>query len=89
MTKLHKFDVEYNMKSPQAWIKLADHLDNIKDIALNDSAKALSVETYRNSAMFKMVKIVQVSIRRALIGQGGSFDHDSLRWTRGDGMGTS
>ncbi len=67
LTKLHKFDVEYNMKSPQAWIKLADHLDNIKDIVLNDAAKALSVETYRNSAMFKMVKIVQVSIRRALI----------------------
>jgi len=67
LTKLHKFDVEYNMKSPQSWIKLADHLDNIKDIVLNDAAKALSVETYRNSAMFNMVKIVQVAIRRALV----------------------
>jgi hypothetical protein len=88
VTKLYKFDVEYNPTRPQSWIALADHLDNIQDIVLNDAAKILAVGTFRASPMLTMLQSTQLAIRRALIAAEEALTmthypgHPETEWVR-------
>ena len=89
VTKMCKLDIEYNPTRPQSWIALADHLDNVKDIALNDAAKIMSVATYRaSSQMSDAVKMVQLAIRRTLIAAEEALimthyaGHPETEWVR-------
>jgi len=87
-TRMLKFDIQYNLKRPQSWIALADHLDTIKDIVLNDSAKIMTVEMFRASPMMKLVKTYQVAIRRALLAADEALvmtyheGHEETEWIR-------
>ena len=88
VTKLYKFDVEYNPTRPQSWIALADHLDYVKDIVLNDAAKILAVGTFRASPMLTMLQLTQLAIRRALIAAEEALTmthypgHPETEWVR-------
>ena len=86
--RMLKFDVQYNLKRPQSWIALADHMDTIKDIVLNDSAKIMTVDSFRASSMMELIKSYQVAIRRALLAADEALSmsyhegHDETEWIR-------
>ena len=88
VTRMCKLDIEYNPTSPQSWIALADHLDNVKDIVLNDAAKIVPVLRYRNSNMMPTVQMVQLAIRRSLVAAEEALimthyaGHPETEWVR-------
>lgn len=88
VTRLLKFDIEYNPTRPQSWIALADHIDNIKDIVLNDAATIISVQSFRSAPIMQVLKRCQLAIRRSLIAAEEALimthypGHPETEWVR-------
>jgi len=58
----------HNPNSHQAWVDLADHIDQTKDMALNDAAKLVSREAWgRSVEAASLVQKLRLALRRYLL----------------------
>jgi calcineurin-binding protein cabin-1 len=63
---LLKADLIHNPRRFEGWLALADHLDAVKDLALNDAAKLVPVSQWRASSEAEaLVERLQLGLRRA------------------------